>query len=148
MLLKVKQYTFTLFFSSDPSVMRQALSPSVPSTLRKQLVVWPIPLGRTLSHNMALITELFPLLVLKNEYTKSWQNIMIKILFFHWVKGQLFQNANFVQKFHQIPFFMKVDNLIYINISNVHFRKTKRRKTNPTFPIKLSSLTLFIFLAF
>ena len=44
-------------------------------------------------------------------------------------------------------FYEKVDNLIYITISNVHFRKIKWRKTNPT-PIKVSSLTLFIFLAF
>lgn len=56
--------TLTLFFSSEPSVRRKASWPSVPSTRRKQLVVWPIPDGRTLSQSMALITVLFPLLVL------------------------------------------------------------------------------------
>lgn len=56
-----------LFLSSEPSVRRKASLPSVPSTLRKQLVVCPIPDGRTLSHSIALITELFPLLVLQNK---------------------------------------------------------------------------------
>lgn len=60
-----------LFLSSEPSVRRKASLPSVPSTLRKQLVVCPIPDGRTLSHSMALITELFPLLVLQKEDTTS-----------------------------------------------------------------------------
>lgn len=59
--------TFMLFLSSEPSVRRNASLPSVPSTLRKQLVVCPIPDGRTLSHSIALITELFPLLVLQNK---------------------------------------------------------------------------------
>lgn len=58
--------TLMLFLSSEPSVRMKASLPSVPSTLRKQLVVCPIPDGRTLSHSMALITELLPLLVLKN----------------------------------------------------------------------------------
>lgn len=39
----------------------------MPSTLRKQLVVWPIPLGSTRSLNMALTTVLLPLLVLKPD---------------------------------------------------------------------------------
>lgn len=56
--------TLTLFLSSDPSVSRKASCPSVPSTRRKQFVVCPMPEGRTLSHSMALITVLFPLLVL------------------------------------------------------------------------------------
>ncbi|TNN35551.1 hypothetical protein EYF80_054289 [Liparis tanakae] len=50
-----------------PSVRRKASLPSVPSTRRKQLVVCPIPEGSTLSHSMALITELFPLLVLESR---------------------------------------------------------------------------------
>lgn len=64
----VDEETFMLFLSSEPSVRRKASLPSVPSTLRKQLVVCPMPDGRTLSHSMALITELFPLLVLQNEW--------------------------------------------------------------------------------
>lgn len=54
-----------LCLSGDVSVVRKASSPSVPSTLRKQLVVCPIPLGKTRSLSIALITVLFPLLVLE-----------------------------------------------------------------------------------
>lgn len=57
-----------LFLSSEPSVRMKASPPSVPSTLRKQLVVCPMPEGSTLSHSMALITELFPLLVLHDRH--------------------------------------------------------------------------------
>lgn len=59
--------TLMLLFSSEPSVRRKASWPSVPPTRRKQLVVWPIPEGRTLSQSMALITVLFPLLVLQGN---------------------------------------------------------------------------------
>lgn len=63
-LNSARSLTLMFFFSSDPSVSRNASLPSVPSTRRKQLVVWPMPDGKTLSHSMALITELLPLLVL------------------------------------------------------------------------------------
>lgn len=54
-------------FTSDPSVTRYASPFSDPSTWRKQLVVWPMPLGKIFSRSMALITVLFPLLVLKMD---------------------------------------------------------------------------------
>lgn len=69
--IQVVLLTFMLFLSSEPSVRRKASLPSVPSTLRKQLVVCPIPDGSTLSHSIALITELFPLLVLQNKHGAS-----------------------------------------------------------------------------
>ena len=47
------------------SVRRKAVSESLPSTCTKQLVVCPIPDGRIRSFNMAFITVLFPLDVLK-----------------------------------------------------------------------------------
>ena len=76
--------TLILFFSSEPSVSRKDSCPSVPSTRRKQLVVWPIPEGSTLSHSMALITELFPLLVLesKNRSYSQFLNNPVEQLFF------------------------------------------------------------------
>ena len=59
--------TVMLLLSLDASAVRKASSPSVPSTLRKQLVVCPMPLGSTRSLSMALITVLFPLLVLSQH---------------------------------------------------------------------------------
>lgn len=58
--------TLTFCFSVESSVTRYASPVSEPSTCRKQFVVWPMPLGRILSRNMALITVLLPLLVLGN----------------------------------------------------------------------------------
>ena len=75
--------TLMLLFSSEPSVRRKASWPSVPSTRRKQLVVWPIPEGRTLSQSMALITVLFPLLVLWDGEPGGQQSRQPLCLGFH-----------------------------------------------------------------
>lgn len=80
--------TLMLFSSSEPSVFKYALSSSVPSTLRKQLVVWPIPLGSTRSLNMAFTTVLLPLLVLggKKATTLPCRNKCSTWIWMSWKK--------------------------------------------------------------
>jgi len=60
----IQTITLTFCFSVEPSVTRYDSPLSDPSTCKKQFVVCPIPLGRIFSRNIALITELLPLLVL------------------------------------------------------------------------------------
>ena len=60
-----RRWTWTLRRSSGiVSVTMYASPPSQPSTWRKQLVVWPMPLGRILLRSIALITVLLPFDVL------------------------------------------------------------------------------------
>ena len=56
-----------LFGLSVSSVSRKASLLSEPSTWMKQCVVWPMPLGRILSRNIALITVLLPFEVLEKK---------------------------------------------------------------------------------
>ena len=54
--------------SGSSSVVMYASSLSVPSTWRKQFVVWPMPVGKILLRSIALITELFPFDVLHHSH--------------------------------------------------------------------------------
>ena len=51
------------------SVVRYASPVGEPSTCRKQLVVWPMPVGRILSPRRELIAVDLPLLVLPKKAT-------------------------------------------------------------------------------
>lgn len=70
--LKSVALTVTLSFSSEPSFSMYPSCPSTPSTWQKQLVVCPMPLGRILSRNIALMTELFPFDVRPKNATFIW----------------------------------------------------------------------------
>ena len=67
--LQIAANTLTFNLSFEPGVSTKPSSASEPTTLQKQLVVCPMPAGRTWLWRRALITELFPLLVRPKKAT-------------------------------------------------------------------------------
>ena len=83
--------TWMLSGWSSPSCMMKDSVPSTPSTWMKQCVVWPIPLGRILCFNIALITVLFPLDVLERTHSLHYCTCCSMVLLEH---GHFFQNCH------------------------------------------------------
>ena len=68
----LRRHTFTFFLSLLSGTMIYGSGKSEPCTLRKQFVVWPIPIGKILSCSMAFTVVLFPLLVRPKNATFIW----------------------------------------------------------------------------